>query len=488
MSADQFVAAFLQHLDIPAVWLFVPEGEHLVRRLPSNPALKVHKEEFYGRWEEGVFIPREELPGTCLGAHAHFLPPECGAHAFSILNDVLFVFAPEPVSGEKFTLLRDFFLCCEENRRTEGRLEESELINQTILAIHRLFVGEMNLADLLPKVLASLQASLHYTNSAILLLDDENHHLRIMAAINYFDALVRTYRAPLGRGITGWCALHGEVVNIPDVRKDNRYIHGAEGIRSELVIPLKLGNRVIGVLDVESTEVGFFSDRDLRILEPVAHIIAATIENARLYGALQSAHGDLQESFFQSAEAIAEAVEAKDSTTHGHIQRSTYYGITLARLLNLDERRIENVRLGSMLHDVGKIGIPEAILLKPGPLTPGERLEMEKHVEIGANILKRIKRLNDIVPIVMAHQERWDGDTGAQYHGYPNGLKGEQLPIEARIVTVVDAFDAMTSDRPYRSRMPVKQAIDRIEKEAGHQFDPKVAAIFARWLKENQKQ
>ena len=113
---------------------------------------------------------------------------------------------------------------------------------------------------------------------------------------------------------------------------------------------------------------------------------------------------------------------------------------------------------------------------------------MEKHVEIGGQILQRIRRLHEIVPIVMAHQERWDGDTQAQFRGYPRGLKGEEIPLEARIITVVDAFDAMVSDRPYRKRLDYDAAVRRLEEERGKQFDPRVVGIFINWLRDHWKE
>jgi HD-GYP domain-containing protein (c-di-GMP phosphodiesterase class II) len=420
--------------------------------------------------------------------HAHFMPKGCGAQIASFGGRYLVFFSPVALPEERMQAVRDYFTALSEHDALRKRFEEHRLVNETVLDLHRLFLGKFNLHELLPRVLEYVRDKLGYSNSAILLLDPERKYLRILAAINYLEEVVRDTRIPLGKGITGWAALHDEVVFVPETHNDPRYIPGAQEIRSELAIPLKAGTRVIGVLDVESSTPNFFTRNDLHILEPLAAIVAIAVENARLYTELKETHSELADSFFQSVEALAEAVEAKDSTTHGHIQRSAYWGITLARLLNLDDRRTENVRLASMLHDVGKIGIPESILLKPGKLTPEERLEMEKHVEIGGQILQRIRRLHEIVPIVMAHQERWDGDTQARFRGYPKGLQGEEIPLEARIITVVDAFDAMVSDRPYRRRLDYDEAIRRLEEEKGRQFDPRVVSIFAAWLRENRKQ
>ena len=487
MAYDELLESLLRSLDIPAVWLLEPRNDHLIRVHPTNPSLKIEWECFFSTVKEGVFVDAEAVKGSCFSIHSHFLPRGCGAQITSVNSRYLVFFSPAPLAEERLRVVKDYFAAREEHERLMERSEEFRLVNDTVLSIHRLFLGKFDLHELLPHVLEYVKESLGYANCAILLLDAERKYLRILAAINYLDDVIREIRIPLGKGITGWAALHDEVVFAPDTHTDPRYIPGAQDIRSELAIPLKAGTRVIGVLDVESAVPNFFSKTDLRILEPLAAIIAIAVENARLYTELKETHSELADSFFQSVEALAEAVEAKDAFTHGHIQRSAYWGITLARLLNLDDRRTENVRLASMLHDVGKIGIPESILLKPGKLTPEERLEMEKHVEIGAQILQRIRRLHEIVPIVMAHQERWDGDTQAQFRGYPRGLKGEEIPLEARIITVVDAFDAMVSDRPYRKRLDYDEAIRRLEEERGKQFEPRVVGIFTAWLRENKR-
>ncbi len=487
MAHDQLLESLLLALEIPAVWLLEPRNAQLCRVHPTNPVLKIEWEPFYASIREGQFLEPEALRTSCFSNHAHFLPKECGAEVASLGSRYLVFFSPAPLPRGHLRAVKDYFAAMEEHQTLRTSFEEHRLVNDTVLNLHRLFLGKFNIRELLLRVLEYVKDKLGYSNCAILLLDSERKALRILAAINYLDDVVRDIRIPLGKGITGWAVLHDEVVFVPDTHADPRYIPGAHDIRSELAIPLKAGTQVIGVLDVESGVPNFFKKADLRILEPLAAIVAIAVENARLYTELKETHADLADSFFQSVEALAEAVEAKDAFTHGHIQRSAYWGITLARLLNLDERRTENVRLASILHDVGKIGVPEAILLKPGKLTPEERIEIEKHVEIGAQILQRIRRLHEIVPIVMAHQERWDGVTEGPFHGYPRGLQGEDIPLEARIITVVDAFDAMVSDRPYRKRLGYDKAIQRLEEEKGRQFDPRVAGIFVNWLRENRK-
>jgi putative nucleotidyltransferase with HDIG domain len=169
---------------------------------------------------------------------------------------------------------------------------------------------------------------------------------------------------------------------------------------------------------------------------------------------------------------LAQAVEMRDQYTGGHTARVTNYSLLLAEQLNLSDGDKELLRIGTPLHDIGKIGIDDAILRKPDRLTPEEFEVMKLHTVKGAEILATVPDLHPVIPIARSHHERWDGA------GYPDGLSGEAIPALARIVAVTDAFDAMTSDRPYRSGMAAEAAFLEVEKGIGKQFDPNCAAAF----------
>ena len=181
----------------------------------------------------------------------------------------------------------------------------------------------------------------------------------------------------------------------------------------------------------------------------------------------------LQESFERVVTALAAAIEAKDPTTQGHVQRVARLAVRVGRRLELDDARMELLRYAAILHDVGKIGVPESVLNKKGELTDEERGMMERHVAVGVEILDSIDILRPAVPFIRYHQERWDGRTDARYPGY-HGLGGEEIPLEARIIATVDAYDAMTHDRPYREAMAHPSAVAELRAEAGRQFDPRV--------------
>jgi putative nucleotidyltransferase with HDIG domain len=171
-------------------------------------------------------------------------------------------------------------------------------------------------------------------------------------------------------------------------------------------------------------------------------------------------------------EALGGALDAKDAETEGHCQRVTAFTITIARSMGVDKGLLRHIARGAFLHDIGKMGVPDSILTKPGPLTAEERNIMRKHCEIGFSVLERIPFLKEAAEIVLSHQECFDGS------GYPRGLKGEQIPIGARIFAVADTLDAMISDRPYRKALPISAARAEIEKYSGKQFDPKVVEVF----------
>jgi putative nucleotidyltransferase with HDIG domain len=196
--------------------------------------------------------------------------------------------------------------------------------------------------------------------------------------------------------------------------------------------------------------------------------------NKRLLERVREQQQRLELDFERTVASLAAAIEAKDATTEGHVQRVAQISAMVGRQLEMSDAELRNLRYGALLHDVGKIGVPERVLNKPGPLTPSEKREMERHVEIGLRILRDVEWLSEIEPLIRYHQERWDGATkGVSYAGY-FGLSGEQIPLGARVLAVVDAFDAITHDRPYRRGRPMRAAIAELEREAGKQFDPRV--------------
>ncbi len=268
---------------------------------------------------------------------------------------------------------------------------------------------------------------------------------------------------PAGLGLTGRALRDRGLVVVGDVRKEPDYRPTAEttDIRSELCAPLWAGESPWGVIDLQDQRADAFDDDDARLVKVVADQVSAALRSASLYRLLEAAYLD-------TAEALVGALEAKDSYTASHSRSIAEKAEAVGRELGLSEAEQRTVRFGAAFHDIGKLAIPESILCKRAPLTTEERLRIEQHTVIGDQILAPIDFLKDVRPLVRAGHERWDGG------GYPDGLVGDEIPLGARIIFACDAYDAMTSDRPYRSALGDDAAAAELAANAGTQFDPVV--------------
>jgi putative nucleotidyltransferase with HDIG domain len=236
-------------------------------------------------------------------------------------------------------------------------------------------------------------------------------------------------------------------------------------VRSYLGVPMIFDKKVLGVIGVRSPEPQAYTDHHLEILSHFANNTAVTIENSRLFR-------EVQESFIGTIEALIKIIDAKDPYTKFHSTRVADLSSEIAKQMGIlgDDR--EQIRLAALLHDIGKVGLPESLLHKKSELDDQERDIMKQHPERGAELIQGIKKLKEIVPAIQKHHERIDGE------GYPMGLKGSDIPISARILAVADSFDAIISKRPYREPLPVDDAIREIRRCKGTQFDPDVVDAF----------
>ncbi len=273
--------------------------------------------------------------------------------------------------------------------------------------------------------------------------------------------------------------IHGDKV-VEEVRKFNKslYILLLTG-HKDLAPPLE----TIKKLDIQGycekssrfdqlvllVESGLKSVSQMRIIEDINR-------------QLEDANTQLKEAYYGTLESLRLAVDAKDSYTAGHSDRVSYYSVLIGKQLGMSEEDIEILKQGALFHDIGKIGIPDAVLQKPGKLTDEEYDDIKNHPSIGAKILGPAKIFEKLIPMVLHHHERFDG------RGYPGGLKGEEIPYMARIVCVADSFDAMTSDRAYRPRFTVVKAMEEMENCKGTQFDPELVDAFMIAMKNNKEQ
>jgi putative nucleotidyltransferase with HDIG domain len=248
-------------------------------------------------------------------------------------------------------------------------------------------------------------------------------------------------------------------------------IDDVTGATAALCVPLISNEGIIGAVTVGSREPGFrFTSDDVRLLSTIANHATIAVGNIELFSSLQ-------EAYIATVRALAAAVDAKDPYTRGHSDRVSDYSMSIAERLDLSTEQRTALEMAAYLHDIGKIGIREEILLKPGRLSDDEMAQMRHHPLIGANILKPVAFPWAIAPIVRHHHEHWDG------RGYPAGLRGEEIPLLARILTAADAYEAMTSDRPYRRGRSADEAVAELKRCSGTQFDPRVVDAFISVLK-----
>ena len=240
--------------------------------------------------------------------------------------------------------------------------------------------------------------------------------------------------------------------------------------RNMVCVPVEAKGKLLGVLQALNRFNGPFSEADLRLLETLANQVAIAVENSLLYQ-------NLKNQFYETVFALATAIDAKDRYTGGHTKRVALFSELIAKYMDLSKEEVEEVRLGAVLHDVGKIGIDDKVLKKDSPLEKDEWEHMKQHPDLGYKILAHVKSLKTITDGMRYHHERPDGN------GYPLGLKGEEIPRIASIISVADTFDAMTSNRPYRKGLEYEVAFDEIVKNSGTQFDQKVVDAFIKAFK-----
>lgn len=316
---------------------------------------------------------------------------------------------------------------------------------------------------------------------SFLMLKNRDNELEMSVGRNWQQQTLSPEDLAISRTIAERVAENGEPILTTNAQQDPRYQDQASviglNLRSIMCAPLKTKDEIIGVIYTDNrTTSGLFSPAELTLLSALADQAAIAIQNAQLYQDLQITHEELQSSYDTTLEGWATALELRDQTTQEHTQRVTELTVQLGRFLGLDEQHLVHVRRGAILHDIGKMGVPDNILCKPEKLTSEEREIIQKHPQHAYDMLSQIQFLEPALDIPLCHHERWDGS------GYPRGLKGEEIPLPARIFTVIDVWDALTSDRPYRKAMPEDQVIQYIEQLSGTHFDPRIVNAFKAML------
>ncbi|MGC8855381.1 MAG: GAF domain-containing protein [Anaerolineae bacterium] len=288
----------------------------------------------------------------------------------------------------------------------------------------------------------------------------------------------KAIRHKAGEGITGHVAQTGEIYLAPELQSDPflRILNGEETrlqrMQSAISLPMRAQENIIGVLNLWMESPRTFTETEIQLLTALAETGGNAIYRAMLYEQTEQQARELAEAYDSTLAGWARALELRDELTEGHTRRVTQLTLQLARALGVPERDLIHIRRGALLHDIGKMGIPDAILHKPGPLTEQEQRIMRLHPQYAYEMLSAIPFLKDSLDIPYCHHEHWDGS------GYPRGLKGEEIPLAARIFTVVDNWDAITSNRPYRPAWPKEKARQYLIEQAGKIFDPRIVEVF----------
>lgn len=357
----------------------------------------------------------------------------------------------------------------EDSNRQLGQIQTLRSIDQAILSTLDL----KSTATLILKVAAK---QIHVDALNLLLLDQKTQMLNSIDSYGFeFNAFQHSL-LQVGENFGGSAAFEKQIIQVRHL-KDPKAFSDAPGFKQEgfmtyLGVPLIARKEVKGVLEIFQRS-DFEPGQDwLNLLETIANQIAIAIDNSLLLEVLHSSNVELATAYEATIEGLSRALELRDRETEGHTRRVTEITLHISRQMGISEIDLTHIRQGALLHDIGKMGIPDAILLKPGKLTPAEWKIMRKHPNYAYEILSQIEYLKPALDIPIYHHEKWDGT------GYPFGLKEEQIPIAARIFAVVDVYDALTSDRPYRSAWSKEQTLTHIESEAGTHFDPKIVEAF----------
>jgi putative nucleotidyltransferase with HDIG domain len=279
----------------------------------------------------------------------------------------------------------------------------------------------------------------------------------------------------LGEDYAGIAALERHLVSIPNLKEQpfsRAHLTPDEDFVAYYGVPLIAKGEIKGVLEVFHRAPLTPDSEWIDFLETLGGQAAIAIDDAQMFDNLQRANVDLALAYESTLEGWSRALDLRDEETEGHTQRVTEMSLQLARHLGITETDLLHIRRGALLHDIGKMGIPDKILLKPDKLTEAEWMVMRKHPEYAYQLLAPITYLKPALDIPYCHHEKWDGT------GYPRGLKGEQIPLAARIFAVVDVWDALTSDRPYRPAWSADRAREYIRASAGSHFDPQVVEAF----------
>jgi putative nucleotidyltransferase with HDIG domain len=344
-------------------------------------------------------------------------------------------------------------------------------------AIDRIIASNFDLRISFDEILRRVKAELGIDAADIMVLNSTSQRLEFGAGLGFRTHTAEKVHVRLDESHAGRAVLDRQLVKITNLKDQpgglplNNFPAGEDFV-CYYAVPLIAKGEVKGVLEVFQRSVSEPDAEWLDFLKALAGQAAIAIDNATMFDCLQRTNAELTLAYDATIEGWSRALDLRDKETEGHSQRVTEMTMKLARAFGFNETELVQVRWGSLLHDIGKMGIADGVLLKPGPLTADEWKLMKQHPTIAYEMLAPVRYLRLALDIPYRHHEKWDGS------GYPQGMKGEQIPLAARIFAVVDVWDAMRSDRPYRARWPEEKVASHIRSLAGTHFDPQVVELF----------
>ena len=394
------------------------------------------------------------------------------------------------------TLYRDFqgepmeivgtWIDINERKKAEKRVRDQLQRVKSLNNIEITIANSLDLNLTMKTVAKITNSELGVDAASVLLFKPYCNMLEYVSGEGFKTDLISKEKVQLGSGFAGRAALEYKRVYIPDIAETQcKFVRiplfSTEGFCAYVAEPLLAKGQIKGVLEIFHRSSLNPDDDWFDFLGTIAGQAAIAIDSAQSFEELQQSNISLSLAYDDTIEGWSRAMDLRDKETEGHTQRVTELSVRLARVMGLRNEEIVHIRHGALLHDMGKLGIPDYILHKPGRLNEEEWVIMRQHPQFAYDMLSSIDYLRPAMDIPYCHHEKWDGS------GYPRGLKGAQIPIAARIFAVVDVWDALTSDRPYRAAWPRKKALAHINSLAGIHFDPQVVELFLQMMNEQQQ-
>ena len=371
---------------------------------------------------------------------------------------------------------------------TRYKINEAKIQKQldqmsALRSIDQAITSSVDLNLTLSILLTQLVKHLQIDAACILLWNNDTERFEYKAGLGFRTSSLSYTKLRLGEGYAGIAALEQRIIQKLNLKNGGTDFlrspsFGQESFVSYFGVPLIAKGQVQGVLEIFNRTLITPNSEWLSFLEMLGGQAAIAIDNATLFSDLQRSNTEITSAYDATIDGWSRALDMRDHETEGHTQRVTEMTLQLAHRLDIPKNEMIHIRRGATLHDIGKMGIPDRILHKPGPLTAEEWQTMRQHTQFACALLNPIDYLRPAKDIPCYHHERWDGS------GYPSGLKGNEIPLPARLFAVIDVFDALTSDRPYRSAWSKKAAINYIQEQSGILFDPAITSPFLNLIKE----